>query len=60
MGIAVEAISTDDFAAEAGVSIRTIQTWAKAGYFGKQSFNSYDLIGFLAGKTSLSTQAKTS
>jgi hypothetical protein len=39
-------VSAGDLAVEAGVSIRTIQTWAKAGYFGKQSFNSYDLVGY--------------
>jgi phage terminase Nu1 subunit (DNA packaging protein) len=39
-------VSGADLALEAGVSIRTVQCWAKAGHFHKQGFNSYDLLGY--------------
>jgi phage terminase Nu1 subunit (DNA packaging protein) len=39
-------VSVDELALEAGVSIRTVQSWAKAGYFSKDGTNSYDLVGY--------------
>jgi phage terminase Nu1 subunit (DNA packaging protein) len=39
-------ISGSELALEAGVSLRTIQSWAKAGYFCKDGLNSYDLLGY--------------
>lgn len=39
-------VTAGELALEAGVSIRTIQSWAKSGYFGKSGHNRYDLIGY--------------
>jgi phage terminase Nu1 subunit (DNA packaging protein) len=39
-------VSVTELAQEAGVSVRTVQTWAKAGYFSKQGSNAYDILGY--------------
>jgi phage terminase Nu1 subunit (DNA packaging protein) len=39
-------VSVEDLASEAGVTVRTVQSWAKAGYFQKSGHNCYDLVGY--------------